>query len=295
MTNLNEIHYFLHVADAGGFTAAAQMLGVPKSTVSRGITRLEQRLGIRLLERTTRRMSLTEAGEVYLEHCRQALEQVHQAEVAISTIRGTPRGRFRVGAPFFFSRLFLTPLLPEFMRSHPDLQLHLVLGHCERNLLECNLDMLIRTGRIDDSDMFVRPLGQLRLGLYAATGYVEAHGAPASPADLPLHACLMLKEHGERAMWRFRNGREEIEIRPQPRVSAADSAILHQFVLDGVGIALIPCALAQQDLDSGRLVHLLPQWQPDPVEISAVYPSRLSLMPKVNAFLTLLTDRLAIE
>ena len=295
MTNLNEIHYFLHVADAGGFTAAAQMLGVPKSTVSRGIARLEQRLGIRLLERTTRRMSLTEAGEVYLEHCRQALDEVRQAEMVIGTMRGTPRGRLRVGAPILFSRTCLAPLVPEFLERFPDVQLHLLLGEEDSNLIESNLDLQIRTGPVEDSEMFVRLLGQVQYGIYASSDYLETIGRPVSPGDLVAHECLTFKENGADATWVLRSGSEQAEIRPKPRFSSADSIILRQMALAGIGVTIIPCWIAAPYTCSGELVRLLPEWEPTPLNVSAVYPSPLNLAPNARAFVEFLIERLSFD
>jgi DNA-binding transcriptional LysR family regulator len=295
MTNLNELHYFLHVADSGGFTAAAQLLGIPKSTVSRGVARLEERLGMRLLERTTRRMALTEAGEVYLEYCRQALEKVQLAESVVGAMRGTPRGRLRVGAPIPFSRSCLAPLMPEFLERYPDVHLHLLLGEDESNLLESNLDLQIQTGPVDDSEMFVRYLGRVQYGIYASRSYVDSKGLPSSPDDLVAHECITFKENGPNATWALRNGSTEIDIRPQPRFSSVDSAILLQLALAGVGITIIPCWLVAPYICKGELVRLLPDWVPEPVEISAVYPSPLNLAPNARAFLEFLVERLSFD
>jgi DNA-binding transcriptional LysR family regulator len=295
MTNLNELHYFLHVADSGGFTAAAQLLGVPKSTVSRGIARLEERLGMRLLERTTRRMALTEAGEVYLEYCRQALEKVQLAESVVGAMRGTPRGRLRVGAPIPFSRSCLAPLMPEFLERYPDVHLHLLLGEDESNLLESNLDLQIQTGPVDDSEMFVRYLGRVQYGIYASRSYVDSKGLPDSPDELVAHECITFKESGPNATWALRRGSTQMDIRPQPRFSSVDSAILLQLALAGVGVTIIPCWLVAPYICKGELVRLLPDWVPEPVDISAVYPSPLNLAPNARAFLEFLVERLSFD
>ena len=295
MTNLNELQLFVHIAETGGFTAAATRLGIPKSTVSRGLTRLEERLGIRLMERTTRRVLLTEAGEVYLRHCRQAMAVVDEGEMAISSMRGTPRGRLRVGAPMLFSRLFLTPIIPEFLERYPELQLHLLLGENEGNLLGLNLDLQIQTGRIEDSELLVRPLGSVRYGMYAGPRYVAEHGMPESPDDLPRHECITFKESGPYATWHLCSAGRVAEIRPLPRFSAVDSAILHQLALADVGIAIIPCVLAEPDIASGRLLRLLPDWVPESVDVSAVYPCPLNLAPNARAFLQYLVEQLVLD
>jgi DNA-binding transcriptional LysR family regulator len=295
MTNLNELYFFLHVAETGSFTAAAQILDVPKSTVSRGLARLERRLGIRLVVRTTRRITLTEAGEIYLDHCREAMKEVEQAEAAIDAMRATPRGRLRVGAPMLFSRLFLTPLVPEFLTRYPEVHLHLLLGEHDGNLLESNLDLQIQTGHVMDSEMFVRYLGCMRYGIYASPGYISRKGTPASPRELPRHDCITFKEHGPYATWILNSSTEQAEVHPQPRFSAVDSAILHQLAMAHVGITIIPCWLAGPFVRSGDLVRLLPEWEPEAVDISAVYPSPLDLAPNARAFLDFLVERLSFD
>lgn len=295
VTNLNELYFFVSVAETGSFTAAAEVLDVPKSTISRGLTRLETRLGIRLMVRTTRRILLTEAGEVYLEHCREAMKEIDHAEMAISAMRATPRGRLRVGVPLLFSRLFLTPILPGFLERYPDVQLHLLLGETESNLLEANLDLQIQTGRVEDSEMFVRFLGQVRYGIYASAVYVARNGEPASPKELQNHHCITFKEHGPFATWVLKRNTEKMAIQMSPRFSAVDSAILHQLALAGVGITIIPCWMAGPHLDSRELIRILPDWDPEPVEISAVYPSPLNLVPTARAFVEFLVEQLTLE
>lgn len=295
MTNLNELQLFVQIAETGGFTAASARLGIPKSTISRGLTRLEQRLGVRLLERTTRRVLLTEAGEVYLRHCRQAMAVVDEGELAISSMRGTPRGRLRVGTPMLFSRVFLAPIVPEFLQHYPELQLHLFLGDSVGNLLTLNLDMQIQTGRIEDSELLVRYLGKVKYGMYAGPAYLAEHGMPESPDDLLRHECVTFTEKGPCATWTLNNNGRVLEVRPQPRFSTSDSAILRQLALANVGIAVIPCRLAAADLQKGRLLPVLPEWEPAAVDISAVYPSPLNLAPNSRAFLQHLVDRLQLD
>jgi DNA-binding transcriptional LysR family regulator len=295
MTNLNELQFFFYVAETGSFTAAAKRLEMPKSTISRGLSRLEDRLGLRLMERTTRRLLLTEAGEVYLQYCRKAMEELQQAEAAVGEMRVAPRGRLRVGAPILFSRSCLTPLVPEFLDRYPDVQLHLLLGEDESNLLESSLDFQIRTGRVSDSEMFVRYLGQVQYGLYASPGYVARNGAPSSPEDLLEHDCITPQESGPCASWILDNGSKKVEIRPQPRFSAIDSTILRQLALAGVGITVIPCWLTRAYVCEGTLVRLLPEWQPEPVDVSAVYPSPLKLVPNARVFLEFLVERLSFD
>jgi DNA-binding transcriptional LysR family regulator len=295
MNDLNQIHYFAQIARTGSITAAAKQLGLPKSTVSRGLARLEARLGVRLLERTTRRVVLTEAGDLYLQHCRQALEEVEQADLVVSALRGTPRGCLRLGTPMMFGRSFLAPLLGEFLRRYPELTLRLTLFSEPINPVEGNLDLTIQAGPVRNSGLFIKHLGEARLGIYASPSYVEKHGMPDEPTDLHRHHCVTSGDTGEDVTWTIHRGSERAELRLQPRVSVIDSAIHQQLALDGVGIVIIPCWLASYDQSEGRLVRLLPMWDPDPVDVYAVYPSRLTLSPKVRVFLEFLVERLELS
>jgi DNA-binding transcriptional LysR family regulator len=294
MTNLNELQFFTRVAETGSLTAAAETLALPKSTISRGLSRLETRLGIRLIERTTRRLMLTEAGEVYLKFCREAMKEVERGERALNTLRGAPKGRLRVGVPVMFARVHLTPILPEFLERYPDIQLHLIFGGCDRNVLESNLDMLIQSGPVIDSEMFVRRLGQVDLGLVAGREYIEKHGQPGTPDDIDDHRCLTLKESGQAASWQLRRDEEHVVIRPEPRFSVGNSLILHELARAGMGIAMLPLWMISDDLETGNLVRILPDWTPLSVDIHAIYPSPLDLTPKARVFLEFVVERLEL-
>jgi DNA-binding transcriptional LysR family regulator len=300
MTDLNELQFFTQVAQAQSFTVAAKRLGVPKSSVSRAISRLEGRLGIRLVHRTTRSVSLTEAGEIYLERCERVLEEAEQADLAIGALLAKPRGRLRVGAPASFARLILGPVLGEFLCRYPELRLSLQLLGADASAREGSLDLAIRSGPLEDSGLLAKPLMRIRLGAYASPRYVERCGAPDSPADLRQQNCITtscgtLGEPGDSATWRLRRGAEVKEVRVESRVAAPDPTINHQLALAAVGIALLPLAVARADVEQDRLMRLLPEWEPDPVELFAVYSSRLSTSPKVRVFLEFLRESFGEE
>jgi DNA-binding transcriptional LysR family regulator len=300
MTDLNELQFFTQVARAQSFTVAAKRLGVPKSSVSRAISRLEARLGMRLVQRTTRNVSLTEAGEIYLDRCERVLEEAEQADLAIGALLAKPRGRLRVGAPASFARLILGPVLGEFLSRCPELRLSLQLLGADTSAREGSLDLLIRPGPLEDSGLLMKPLMRIRLGAYASPRYVERCGTPASPADLRQHSCITtscgtLGEPGDSATWRLHRGAEVKEVRVESRVAAPDPTINHQLAAAGVGIALLPLAVARADVEQHRLVRLLPEWEPDPVELFALYSARLSTSPKVRVFLEFLRESFAAE
>lgn len=295
MARFDELEFFVAVAQTGSFTAASKRLAVPKSTVTRGVGRLEQRLGVQLMKRTTRRISLTEPGELFLEHCFQALKEVEQGELVVSAFRGVPRGHLRVATPMVFARMFLTPLMPKFLLHYPDLRLHLLVREFDSMPSTTNFDVMIQNGPVQDSAMFIRHLGQARMGIYASPEYLERSGSPTTPDQLHEHSCVTLAEFGDGTIWRITNGSETLQIRLDPRVSASN-ATLHQILaVGGVGIVCIPRALASPDVIAGRLLRILPGWEPEPVPVNALYPSRLDLSPKIRAFLQYLTDHLWLE
>src|SRR5579871_2367165 len=222
MTDLNEIQFFVHVARAHSFTIAAKRLGIPKSKISRGLARLEERLGVRLLERTTRRVALTEDGEVYLQHCQAALENAEQADLAVSALRANPRGRLRVGLPITFLHSFLALYLGDFLKRYPEVRIHLELRGGHTNPADANLDVLIQTGPVDDSEFLAKRLGSGRRALYASPGYLAEYGTPESPAGLRQHACITRGETGAGVTWRLHRGSETEEVRLESRVSVAD-------------------------------------------------------------------------
>jgi DNA-binding transcriptional LysR family regulator len=297
MIDLNELQFFVQVSQVQSFTRAAKHFGVPKSTVSRAIASLEGRLGVRLVERTTRRVALTEAGELYLERCQRMLEEAEQADLLIGALQAKPRGRLRVGAPVAFARSILGPILGDFVALYPELRLHLQLLGGEVSPRERALDLVIRPGPLEDSGLLVKPLMQIRLGAYASPGYLENRDVPDSPAALRQLSCItascgVLGEAGDSAIWRLRRGADVQEVRVESRVSVADPVINYQLAVAGAGVALLSQSVARADLERGRLVRLLPDWEPDPVELHAVYPSRLNSSPKVRVFLQFLRERL---
>jgi DNA-binding transcriptional LysR family regulator len=299
LIDLNELQYFVEVCKEQSFTLAAKRLEVPKSNISRAVLRLEERLGIRLLERTTRRVMLTEVGELYLEGCQRVLEQVQDVDVLIDELQARPRGRLRVGIHVGFFQLFSPPLLLKFLRKYRDLRLQFLTHSAANPSMDRSVDVSILTGPLDDSGLMVKSIVRMQLGTYASPRYLKGREAPTRPADLRQHCCIsksgMSGDHGTGAIWRYRRAAAVEEVRIESLVSLPDPKTLYQLAIDGLGVALLPDSLAQIDVARGHLVRLLPSWQPDPVELFAVYPSRLSYSPKVRAFVQFLQEHLATE
>ena len=311
MKDLNSLQFFVQVARTSSFTHAALHLRVPKSSVSRAVSRLESRLGVRLIERTTRSVVLTEAGQLYLDGCHRVLDAAEQADLAVNTLLAHPSGRLRVGAPVAFARSILAPILGEFLAAYPDLQFQLELLHgsepSAHGLGDDDLDLVVRAGPLQDSSSLVKPLMRIRIAAYASPTYLKSHPAPESPADLHNHACIATScgPSGEApgyALWRLtqpksatRSAQEAKEIRVLARTVVPDPSINMELALSGVGIALLSQSASAAAVRDGRLVRLLPEWEPEPVQLYAVYPSRLSASPKVRVFLEFLRDRFGVN
>jgi DNA-binding transcriptional LysR family regulator len=293
MTNLNELQYFALVAQSRSFTLAARRLNVPKSSVSRTIVSLERRLDVQLIERTTRRVRLTEAGRLYLTHCQRVLEEAEQADIAIGAMMAIPKGKLRIGAPVAFARFVLGPLMNEFLATYPELRVHIELLHARERERDEDFDVVVRVGPLEDSGWLVKPLMRVRLGLYASPAFIKRHRRPESPADLQRYACIVAScgpqgEPEDFAMWRLKREREVREVQVIARVSVPDPSVHHQLALAGAGIATLGQAEVISDLKQRRLARILPEWEPEPIELYALYPSRLATSPKVRVLLDFL-------
>ena len=288
--DLNELQVFAQLGKAQSFTLAARQLGTQKSAVSRALTSLETRLGVRLVERTTRRVALTEAGEIFLEKCLRVLEEAEQADLAIHAMHSKPKGRLRVGAPAAFVRFVLAPLLANFLKEYPGMKLSLQIIQGPPMPNESGLDLAIRQGPLDDSAMRVMPLKKITLGLYAGCGYVAKNGAPQTPADLRTHRFISTNcgAHGEPTDFvklSLRKASQSETVRIESHVSLADPSLNLQLAITDAGIAQLSQSIGQSNVDAGKLIRILPEWEPAPVELFAVYASRLSASPKLRAFL----------
>jgi DNA-binding transcriptional LysR family regulator len=294
MTDLNELQIFVQVAKTQSFTTAAERLEIPKSSVSWTIRKLEGRLGLRLIERTTRRVALTEEGQIYFDRCERVLEDAEQAEIEIGALQAKPRGTLRVGTPGIFARYILGPALGEFLAAYPEVRVHL--QSLDAISRERPLDVVVRPGPLEDSGYLMKPLLKIRIALYASPSYLKSRSIPDSPAALREHSCIITNCAGfadgnDAAIWRLRRGAEVKEVGVESRVSVPDPAISQQLALTGVGVALLSQSAVRHDVELGRLMRLLPDWEPEPVELHALYASRLSTSPKVRAFVQFLKGR----
>lgn len=294
MIDPNDLLIFAHVAELGSFSRAAERLGLPKSSVSRRLAALEQRLGERLLLRTTRRQTLTEFGQVLLEHARQVVAEV-QAVAALSEHRqAAPRGRLRVSMPSDFANLLLADALAGFVAAYPGIQLELDLSPRRVDLLGEGFDVAIRVGDLpDDSLLAARRLTELTIGLYASAGYLAQAGHPANTDDLARHTAIgLLGSNGEVVRWCLDSGESRWEATPPARMTANSPELLIRLARAGAGIIAVPDAFARADVRAGLLQRVLPEWRLPGETVSAVFPERKLMPTKTRAFIDMLQKNL---
>jgi DNA-binding transcriptional LysR family regulator len=291
MDRLESISTFIKVAELASFTEAARVLNISRTVASDRVMQLEARLGAKLLHRTTRRVTLTEAGVAYLERARQGLATLEEAEQEATHLTGRPRGVLRVNAPVTFGFRHVAPAVATFLAAHPELGVELTLTDRMVNLLEEQVDVVVRVGRLVDSSLVARRLAPCRLVACAAPAYLAARGMPQEPAELASHDCLSYAYAAEGDLWRFeRDGRQEA-VRVRGRVWSNNGDALYHAALEGLGILLNPTFIVGEALRDGRLVPVLPGWRVPDLTVNAVYPPNRFLPAKTRAFIDHLAAR----
>lgn len=289
MRPYEQMAIFAKVVELNSFTRAAQAMGLPKSTVSVQISKLEERLGVRLLQRSTRSLSLTTAGASYYDYCARMVELADQANTEIERMGERPTGVLRVTAPVNFGTVILSPLAVAFLMRHPDLTIDLLLLDRLVNLIEEGVDLAFRLGPMRDSTLIARSLGPIRHRLCAAPGYMERHSVPTFPRDLRDHDCL---PYGLRESWRFVRNGERQTIHINGRLSINNLQGLKNAALAGLGIVRLPDYMCSEDLRRERLIEILEDWSEPPTECHAVYPNSRHLPLKVRSFLDFVVETL---
>lgn len=287
-----EMRAFQAVAETGRFTTAATALGVSQAFVSRTIAQLEARLGATLINRSTRRMSLTEEGGVFLERCKRVLADLEDAERAVASPHAEPTGTLRVSAAVAFGQDQIVPLLPKLMTRYPRLEVRLSLSDRFVDLIEANIDVAIRLGRLADSSLIARKIGNLNRIVVASPSYVALHGSPDCPDDLLAHNCLLWDEaHDHLNRWPFLVDGKASHVKVRGRLSANNGHSLYQLALQGFGIMRLAEHLALPAIHEGRLVPLLQSFQHrDATAIHALHVRTASTAPRVRAFVDFLVE-----
>jgi len=290
MDKLAAMDAFRAVVEENGFTAAAAKRRMSKSAISKLVKDLEAELGVALLNRTTRRLSLTEAGERYLERCRRVLAEVEEADAEVTALTVNPRGLLRVNAALSFSLQHLAPLLPEFLNQYPDLRVDLTLADRFVDLVDEGIDVAIRIGRLSDSSLIARKLGATRRIVCAAPDYLKAHGTPAHPRDLTDHTCLRYTLLEAGSEWSFLEEGEAFSVPVKGPLEVNNGDAIRQAALGGMGLCFLPAFTVHEDIVTGRLVPVLEDFESPPLGIYAVYPPSRHLSAKVRAFVDFLAD-----
>jgi len=294
MDKFHSIAAFARVVEAGSFAGAATRLGVSVSSVSRLVADLETQLGVRLLNRTTRRISLTEAGRAFHERSIQLLADLEEAEASASEGAAVPRGTLRLSGPVTFGTEHLAPAVAQFMRKHPTVKLELELSDRVVDLVDEGFDAAVRIGAVRGQNLVARRVGSTRLVCCASPAYLAAHGEPRAPDDLVKHACLLYQYAPQRDTWPFTDKQgEERRIRVSGPAYANNGAFLAALARDGIGIAYEPDFIVGNDVRAGRLVPILRAFTVSVGAINVVYASRRHLSAKVRAFSEFLAQHFA--
>jgi len=284
---------FKRAVEAGSFAAAARHFGISPEMAGNHVRALEAHLGVRLLNRSTRRLHLTQAGSGYYERCRQILADIEEAEAEANALQATPRGLLRISAPVTFGVLHVAPAVSDYMTRYPEVKLEVALSDRHVNLIEEGFDLAIRVGELQESNLIARRLTSAHLIVCAAPTYLRRAGRPETPADLSRHACLIYQEIEAADAWHFQaaDGRSET-VRVSGPLSSTNPAFLYRLALAGHGVVIGPSFALGADIADGRLVPLLTEWRRRELPIHALYPHRLLLSAKIRTFVDLLAERL---
>ena len=292
MDSLSDIAVFVEVVKAGSFTEAAQRLQVSRSVVSKYLTRLEDRLGARLLHRTTRSLSLTEVGRTYFERCKKSLDALQDAEADVLRMQSSPKGVLRLNAPMSFGILHVAPLLAEFREQFPDVQVELDLDDRKVDVIDAGFDVSIRISDLPDSSLIARRLCACRHAIVAAPAYLKHATVPQTPTDLTRHRILAYRYQESSVEWHLRSAKgkhEKIALHMDTQIN--NSLAIREAVLAGLGIARMPTFVVGDDIKSGRLTALLTEYEILQVSIYLLFPERRHLSPKVRAFIDFMARR----
>lgn len=292
MLDLNDIVVFARVIEAGSFTAAARLLGMPKTTVSRRIAALEREVGVRLIQRTTRSLNVTDAGRLYYEQSSQALRTIEDANLRLAEARAEPSGTIRVSAPVAFGAYFLTATVFDFLAAYPKTRVEFRLTDDILNLVENGIDLAFRTGALPDSTLIARKLGAAYRILCASPDYLARRGTPVVPADLAHHDCVIAGQSAANAHWMLDGPHGQETVAVSGRFAANEMQTVISAAIAGYGIAQLPHGLGEASIRDGRLRRVLDDYTTPAGGLHVVYPSSQHLSPLVKAFMELAAARI---
>jgi len=295
--DLNDTLIFVKVVEHGSFIAAAKSLRLPKTTVSRKVQELETRLGAQLLHRTTRKLGLTEAGNIYYEHCQRIARELDEAESAVGQLQGGPRGWLRFTAPYSVGITWIAPLLGEFHARHPEVRVEMLLTNEPMDLIDREIDVALRIGHLPDSNLIARRLAVFRTQVYASPHYIERHGEPLHPDDLQHHRTLASPKwrRGGHYYWPLSDGERSEDYRVDPILVANDPGALKGALICGEGLMMVSDVTVKAHAELGHVQRVLAGWTGPDYEFNAVFPRGRVTSPKVRAFVDFLVERLNFD
>lgn len=290
MDRLIAMQAFQRVAELGSFSLAAQQLDLSKSAVSKMVRALEDHLGARLLNRTTRRLSLTEAGANYADHVARLLAELADIEAATANLQAAPKGQLKINAPMSFGQLHVAPLLPGFLAEHPEISVDLTLNDRVVDLIDEGFDLAIRIGELSDSSLIAKKLDEIEIVVVASPSYLSRRGVPETPQDLSSHDCLIYAYGQYRESWRLKVAQSGPAagwetVRVDGRLRANNGDVLSEAAINGLGLAMLPTFIAAAPLADGRLVRVLPEWTGGDTGIFALYPHNRHPLAKLRVFI----------
>lgn len=296
MDRLIALKVFRSVVDLGSFAEAARQLRMSPAAISKNVGELEAHLAVRLLNRTTRRMSLTEAGTLYYNQIARVLDELEEADNSLGPLQQSPTGLLKISAPVTLTLVCLSPALPKFLVRHPHLTLDLRLDDRRVNIVEEGFDIAIRASdSLEDSSLIARKLTTIPHVLCAAPEYLDRVGAPTRPEDLRDHSCIQFTLSGHVDEWQFRNADRSVRVPIDGRYRVTSSLAVRDALRAGFGLSLIPWVYVREDVEQGRLRTVLDEWSAVELSVYAVYPSRRYVVPKMRAFLDFLVEELGDE
>ncbi len=286
MNKLQAMQVFVRVVETGAMTRAAESLRIPKATATTLIQQLEAALGVKLLNRTTRSVSVTTDGAAYYQRCVMILAQVRETEESLAQRHATPGGRLRVDAPTLMARLVIVPALPSFFARYPDIELQLGSSERRADLIEEGIDCALWSGELEDSTLIARRVGELYFGTCASPSYLAAHGQPRHPDELSVHRCInhFSRRTGKIFDWVFAKNGERIQASLHGHIALDDENSYLAAAESGLGIAQIPAFVLKEAMERGTLELLLGDWFPEPAPLSVVYPENRHLSSKIRVF-----------
>ena len=295
MDLLAAFRVYVRVAEARSFSAVAREMGMTQPAVSRQVAALEEHLGSRLIQRTTRSLALTEDGRDLLGHARRVLDTVEEAEAAVGRRHSLPGGLVRLGTSATFGRLYVAPRVPRLLERYPEISIDLRMSDTVVDLVAEGLDLAIRTAPVQDSSLVARKIGSSRRMAVASAACIEAHGQPMQPGDLARMPCIIFTGLEQPNDWTFGRGGESVTVHVSGRFRTDNGEAMREAVLSGLGYALLPTWFFGEEITSGRLQPVLVDWQPPASSITAVYPTRRNLAPRTRAVIDFLVDEYRLD